>query len=140
MQGLTWIAEHAWLYPALEVVHIAGIALLVGPLVLLELRVWGLAAALPVGPLARLALTVTVLGFCLVLGSGLMMFGSQPAELLANRLFIVKLGLVMLAGLNALLFHSRGGLQRLDGMARAQTALSLGLWLAVIICGRWLAY
>lgn len=140
MQGLTWIAEHAWLYPALEVVHITGIALLVGPLVLLELRVWGLAAALPVAPLARLALGISVLGFCLVLASGLMMFGSQPGELLANRLFIVKLGLVMLAGLNALLFHSRGSLQRLDAMARAQTALSLGLWLAVIICGRWLAY
>lgn len=140
MQGLTWIAEHAWLYPALEVVHIAGIALLVGPLVLLELRVWGLATALPVEPLARLALGVSVLGFSLVLASGLMMFGSQPGEFLANRLFIVKLGLVMLAGLNALLFHSRGSLQRLDATARAQTALSLGLWLAVIICGRWLAY
>ena len=79
-------------------------------------------------------------GFMLVLLSGLVMFGSQPAELLANRLFIIKLGLVMLAGLNALWFHAREGLQRLDTMARVQTATSLVLWLAVIICGRWLAY
>lgn len=140
MQALTWIAGHAWLYPALEVMHIAGIALLVGPLMLLELRVWGAGAALPVAPLARLSLGLSATGFGLIVLSGLLMFGSQPDELLANRLFIVKLGLVMLAGLNALLFHSRGGLQRLDGFARAQTALSLGLWLAVIICGRWLAY
>lgn len=140
MQALTWIAGHAWLYPALEVMHIAGIALLVGPLMLLELRVWGAGAALPVAPLARLSLGLSASGFGLIVLSGLLMFGSQPDELLANRLFIVKLGLVMLAGLNALLFHSRGGLQRLDGFARAQTALSLGLWLAVIICGRWLAY
>lgn len=140
MQALTWISGHAWLYPALEVMHIAGIALLVGPLMLLELRVWGAGAALPVAPLARLSLGLSSSGFGLIVLSGLLMFGSQPDELLANRLFIVKLGLVMLAGLNALLFHSRGGLQRLDGFARAQTALSLGLWLAVIICGRWLAY
>ena len=140
MQGLSWIGEHAWLYPALEVVHILGIAMLLGPLMLLDLRVWGAGAALPVQPLAQLSLRLTAGGFMLVLLSGLLMFGSQPAELLANRLFIIKLGLVMLAGLNALWFHSREGLQRLDTLARLQTATSVVLWLAVIICGRWLAY
>jgi multisubunit Na+/H+ antiporter MnhG subunit len=47
---------------------------------------------------------------------------------------------VLLAGLNALSFHARDSLQRLDGAARAQTVVSMGLWLAVIICGRWIAY
>jgi hypothetical protein len=42
--------------------------------------------------------------------------------------------------LNAASFHARGGSARLDGLARAQTLLSLGLWLAVIFCGRWIAY
>lgn len=139
-KGWDWIAAHAWLYPALEAAHIAGIALLLGSLVVLELRVWGLAPVLPVEPLARLALPVTACGFVLVAASGLLMFASQPAELLANRVFALKMGLVMLAGLNAALFHSRGGLQRLDTFARAQTAASVGLWLVVIICGRWLAY
>jgi hypothetical protein len=45
INGIPWIAEHPWAYPALEVVHIAGIALLLGSLVLLELRVWGAGAA-----------------------------------------------------------------------------------------------
>ncbi|MEF7614812.1 hypothetical protein V4F39_12890 [Aquincola sp. MAHUQ-54] len=139
-RGWTWIAEHAWLYPALEAVHIAGIALLVGSLMLLELRIWGWGAAVPVRPLARLALPVTLGGFAIVAASGLLMFASQPAELLAHRLFLWKLGLVGLAGVNAVLFHARGGLSKLDVLARAQTALSVGLWLAVIICGRWLAY
>lgn len=139
-KGWDWIATSAWVYPALESAHIAGIALLLGSLVVLELRVWGLAPALPVAPLARLALGVTLAGFALVALSGLLMFASAPAELLAKRVFAVKMGLVMLAGLNAALFHSRGGLQRLDGFARAQTAASVGLWLVVIICGRWLAY
>ncbi|MFN3293215.1 MAG: hypothetical protein ACK414_07110, partial [Gemmobacter sp.] len=55
MQGLTAIAEHPWAYPALEAAHVVGIALLLGNLVLLELRVWGAAPALPMRPLARLA-------------------------------------------------------------------------------------
>jgi hypothetical protein len=141
MQAL-WpgIAEHPYAYPALEVVHILGIALLVGNLVLFELRVWGLGVALPVQPLARLALSLSLAGFGLVAISGAVMFGSQPDELLSNDAFLVKMALVLMAGINAAWFHRRGGVARLDAMARAQTALSLGLWLAVIICGRWIAY
>ncbi len=138
--GFRALAEHPWAWPALEAVHIAGIALLVGSLVLLELRVWGAAPELPVVALARLALAVTAVGFALVLLTGLAMFSARPLELLANGAFVLKMGIVMLAGLNAAWFHARGGLSRLDTLARAQTALSLGLWLGVIILGRWIAY
>ena len=136
----SWIASNPVAYPALEVLHITGIALLVGNLVLLELRVWGLGRELPVAALARLALTLSACGFGLAAFSGALMFASQPAELIANRVFVVKMGLLTLAGANAGLFHARDGLGKLDAIARAQTALSLGLWLAVIICGRWIAY
>ena len=138
--AFAWIATHPWLYPALEAAHIAGIALLLGSLVLVELRVWGLGAALPVLPLARLGLSVSLAGFVLVLATGLTMFASQPADLLANRVFLLKMGLVMGAGLNAALFHARGSMVRLDATARVQTLISMGLWLGVIICGRWIAY
>ena len=136
----SWIASNPVAYPALEVAHITGIALLVGNLVLLELRVWGLGRELPVAALARLALRLSVCGFGLAAFSGALMFASQPAELIANRVFVVKMGLLTLAGANAGVFHARDGLGKLDTIARAQTALSLGLWLAVIICGRWIAY
>lgn len=138
--GLPWIAEHPIAYPALQGVHIAGIALLLGNLVLLELRVWGLGRELPLAPLARLALSLSVAGFGAVAASGLLMFAAHPAEMLANRAFVIKLGLLALAGSNAAIFHARGGLQRSDAVARAQTVLSLGLWLAAIIAGRWIAY
>lgn len=138
--AFAWIASHPWLYPGLSVVHVAGVALLLGNLVLLELRIWGLGAALPVQPLARLALTLSLVGFGLAAGSGFLMFASQADDLLANRIFVVKIGLVATAGLNAAVFHGRGGLVRRDALARGQTLLSLGLWLAVIICGRWIAY
>jgi hypothetical protein len=138
--GWTALAAHPWAYPALEVVHLVGIALLVGNLVAFELRVWGVAKELPVVPLARLSLLLAVAGFGLIATSGLLMFSSQPNELLANRAFTIKLGLIALGGLNAAAFHVRGGIRRLDAVARAQTVLSLGLWLGVMICGRWIAY
>lgn len=138
--GWPGIATHPWAYPALEVVHIVGIALLLGNLLLLELRLWGAAAALPLRELARAALPLALAGFAIAAGSGLVMFAAAPGELLANRAFVVKLGLLLLAGANAGLFHARGSLARPDLWARAQTLLSIGLWLAVIACGRWIAY
>lgn len=140
MGPFVWIVSHPYAYPLLEVVHIFGIALLVGNLVLLELRVFGLGGTLPLPALARLALGVSLAGFGLVACSGLLMFAGQPEELIANRAFVLKMGLVSLAGINAGSFHARGGLQRLDTVARAQTILSLGLWIGVMICGRWIAY
>ncbi len=135
-----WIVESTFAYPLLEVLHIVGIALLVGNLVLFELRVWGFGAELPVRALARLALRVSLAGFALIGLSGLLMFAGQAAELLANRAFVIKMVLVLLAGLNAAAFHARDGLARMDRTARLQTVVSMGLWLAVIICGRWIAY
>lgn len=140
MNALAGLATSAWAYPLLESLHIVGIGLLLGSLLVFELRVWGLGTALPAEPLARLALPVAVAGFTLCLMTGTLMFASQANEFLTNRAFGVKLALLTAAGCNAVLFHSRGGLERLDRTARAQSALSLGLWIAVIIAGRWIAY
>lgn len=129
-----------WAYPALEVVHICGIALLLGNLVLLEMRVFGGGAGLDVKALASLSLGIAGVGFSLAAASGLLMFASQAAELLTNRAFTLKMLLLMLAGCNAAWFHGRGSLDKLDGVARMQMVLSSLIWLAVIACGRWIAY
>jgi hypothetical protein len=134
------LRTHPFAYPALEVVHIIGIALLLGNLVLLELRVWGRARELPVRELARLSLSLVVIGFGLAALTGLLMFAAQAGELLANRAFVIKMGLMMLAGCNAAWFHGRDSLGKLDGLARLQTLTSTLLWIAVMFCGRWIAY
>ena len=123
-----WIASHAWLYPALEVVHLIGVALLIGNLTLLELRLW-FAPANDVPAVQRAALALVLVGFGLAALSGLTMFASQPGELL-----------LMLAGCNAAAFHARGGLARRDRLARIQTTVSLLTWLTILACGRWIAY
>ena len=137
---LASLQSNPWAYPALETLHILGIALLLGNLVALEVRVWGGAASLPVLPLARLSLGLASIGFGLVATSGLLMFATQAADLLAHRTFLVKMGLLALAGCNAAWFHGRGSLRKLDLTARLQMLVSTALWLGVLVCGRWLAY
>ena len=140
IQGWAWIGSHPWLYPGLEVVHLLGVALLVGNLVAFESRVLGWGQALPLQALARLSLVLALCGFGLAALSGLLMFAAHPGEMLANRSFVLKMGLLMLAGTNAALFHARAGLQRMDRLARVQTLASLGLWISAMIAGRWIAY
>ena len=134
------LQSHPWAYPVLEAVHIIGIGLLLGNLVLLELRVFGRSATLPLEALARLSLGIAFAGFALAATTGLLMFATQPAELLANRSFVLKMLLLVAAGCNAAWFHGRGSLARLDGLARAQLLLSTAIWVAVVFCGRWIAY
>jgi hypothetical protein len=134
------LQSHPWAYPALEIVHIVGIALLLGNLVLLEARVFGRGAALPLQPLARLTLTIALCGFGLAAGSGLLMFASQAEELLANTAFTLKLALLFAAGCNAAWFHARHSLARCDTLARVLLVVSTVIWLGVLCCGRWIAY
>ena len=137
---LAALQTSTWAYPALEALHVMGIALLVGNLVALEVRVFGRAAALPVADLARLSLTIALCGFALAAGTGALMFATQARELLANNAFLTKMGLLLAAGLNAWVFHARASLRRLDTPARLQMVISTALWVAVIVCGRWIAY
>jgi peptidoglycan/LPS O-acetylase OafA/YrhL len=104
------------------------------------LRVFGRGAALPVPELARLSLTVVAIGFSLAAASGVVMFATQPGDLLANRTFTLKMLLLFVAGSNAALFHARQSLDKLDGFARLQMIVSTVIWVAIIALGRWIAY
>ena len=107
---------------------------------LLELRVFGRGAELPLRALARLSLGTAAAGFSLAAASGLLMFASQPGDLLANRAFTLKMLLIFTAGCNAAWFHARGSLERADTLARVSMAVSTLIWVAVVACGRWIAY
>lgn len=134
------LAAHPWAYPLLEVIHLVGLALVLGNLVLIELRVFGLGTTLPAPDLARLSLLLVAAGFGLLVISGILMFATQAQELLASRTFAVKMSLMSLALCNAAWFHARGSLKLLDATARVQMMISTLLWLTVVGAGRWLAY
>ena len=137
-----------WLYPLVEIVHIAGFAVLVGSVVLFDLRVLGCARSLPVAELGRHLLRWALASLVLVIPAGLLLFSAHLVELANNRVFLLKLGLIALAAGNALAFHllpyrSVAGWDRNHAappLARFGAALSILLWLGVISCGRMLAY
>lgn len=137
-----------WLYPAVETVHIIGLAILVGSIAVLDLRLMGLSRSLPVRKLARHTLPWTIGSFALILPSGLMMFAAHASDFIASPVFALKMGLIFAAIINAAVFHTTvfrsAAAWDVDVMppaaARASAALSLLLWLTVIACGRLLAY
>ena len=136
---------NAWLYPAVETVHIVGFVLLVGAVAMFDLRVLGFGRALPPRELARHLLPWSAGSLLLVVPSGLLLLSAQAADMLRNPVFLLKMVLVVVAGLNALAFHL-GSWWRTRGSgaptvaARVNAALSLLFWIAVIACGRMLAY
>lgn len=138
-----------WLYPAIEGLHIAGFVLLVGGALLFDLRVLGVSRSLPAQALSRLLLRGARLGFAMAAPAGLLLFSADPVGLSTNPALQLKLGLIGLAGANIAFFHYRawpslGGGGPASGAAplaaRASALLSILIWLAVIGCGRLIAY
>ncbi|MCW5576890.1 MAG: hypothetical protein KIT13_12415, partial [Burkholderiales bacterium] len=94
-----------WLYPVVEIVHIVGFVVLVGGIVVLDLRLLGLSKALPVRLLARHVLPWSIGALLLIVPSGLLMFIAHAGDLVGNTAFIVKMVLLLCAGANAAAFH-----------------------------------
>jgi hypothetical protein len=134
------IRASVWAFPLLEIVHIAALAAMVGSVLMVELRVFGLARALPLPALGRLGAAVGVTAFVVIVASGSLLFLSDAAGYAGNRAFVVKLVLITAAAANMVAFHARGSLERADRVAKLQAAASLLLWLAVIAAGRLIAY
>jgi len=134
------IRRSVWAYPALETIHIAAFATVFGALMLLELRVFGAAPSIPLPPLARLAVPVALGAFAIAAIAGGLMLISNATEIVSNRAFQLKVGLILIAGSNAWWFHRRGSIARHDAVAKVQSLLSLVLWLAILTCGRLIAY
>lgn len=137
-----------WMYPIVEIFHIVGFVFLVGAVFMFDLRVLGLSKNLPVTAMARHLLRWSVMGLLFVVPAGLMMFAAHPGDFISNRIFVLKLLLIMAAGINAAIFHTGiyrsvdewNTLASAPPMAQLHAGLSMALWVAVIACGRLLAY
>ncbi|PYM96487.1 MAG: hypothetical protein DME08_13585 [Candidatus Rokuibacteriota bacterium] len=137
-----------WLYPAVEIAHIAGIALLVGAAAMFDLRLLGLSRGVPVAALARHLLPWARAGLGLMALTGALMFTAHATEFGASPVFRLKLMLIAAGCLNAAVFH-RWPFRAVTGWdvavatppaAKAAAIASLVLWMSTIACGRLLAY
>lgn len=142
------VRESPWLYPMIETTHIFGFVILVGAAAMFDLRLFGFSRNLPVDETARHVLPWSRASLLAVVPSGFLLFMSDATGKWANPAFRLKMVLLLLAGLNALLFHRwtfrsvAGWNQNAPSPARAKVAAvaSLLLWAGVISCGRLIAY
>jgi len=156
MEFLAWLEGTAianairtipWLYPALETSHYLGLSMLVGGIMLIDLRVLGLARGLQLKSMIGL-LPFVWAGFIVNVLSGSMLFIYGATNFGPNPAFQLKMTFMVFAGLNALAFdiavRRSGGVwvaaDRPPTLVKGFATLSLVFWLCVVTTGRWMAY
>ncbi len=136
-----------WAWPIAESVHFIGLSLLVGTVGIFDLRLLGVAPRIPLSALHRL-IPWGLVGFALNVVTGLLFLMTEPDQYILNPAFHFKLLFIALAGLNALTFYLTVGKRALANAATVRVptaamiigAVSLSLWMAVIIAGRLLTF
>ncbi len=144
-----FIVDTPLAFPVIECVHVLAITLVVGSIVIVDLRLLGIASSRrPVTELAAEILPWTWGLFCLALLSGGMMFASNAGTYFFNTAFRFKMLCLALAGLNMLAFHlfTYRSVRNWDKdvptvpAAKAAGALSLSFWIGVVLFGRWIGF
>lgn len=155
-EWLAWV-EASWFasalkgsryaYPIVNALHIMCIGTLFGAILALDLRLLGVARAIPARPLALYLPRVAGCGLALAILTGAVLFSVQPFDYIDNRAFLVKLSLVLLGALHALAVHRSAGWRRFlhgsgesGGGLKFSAALSLTIWIAAILAGRFIAF
>jgi hypothetical protein len=138
-----------WLFPALEIAHVAAIALVLGSIARVDLRLVGLASRQSIhhGHLARDA-AMDLGRLCLGDDLRVLLFVGQPLRYVDVAFFDAKIILILLAGLNMLAFEylTRRSVGRWDRaptpplQVRVAGGLSLAFWISVVICGRLIGF
>ena len=144
------IAESRYAFPFIEGVHLIGLSVAVGLIIVTDLRLIGLILRqVPVHVVLRSLRPYVLAGFAAIFVSGVLLFWSEAARIVSTGfVFPLKLGLIAIGGLNALYFElvvaKRPELAG-DGAtppraARVAGVASIALWTGVIAAGRLLAY
>ena len=153
----TWLerlplAEHigfTWWFPFLESIHVLAIAFLVGSILMVDLRLLGLAALrYAVSRVTRELIPWTWGALSVAVVTGVGMFMARAATYIEHPPFQIKLVLLLLAGVNMAVFQFRT-FRDIDDWdnaavtpvaARVAGATSLLLWAGVVLAGRWIGH
>ena len=142
-----FIRNYPWAFPTLETLHFMGLCVLFGSLLVIDLRVLGVARYIPMASALKF-IPVAVGAFAVNLITGIGFFCADPFRYFPNIAFRWKMLLIVIAGLNALYFQfvEHRKLQSLpdgqsgDFSAKTAAFLSLIIWIAVIVLGRLMPY
>ncbi|MEQ8408948.1 MAG: hypothetical protein RKH07_11790 [Gammaproteobacteria bacterium] len=141
-----WIAATYWLWPVLEILHFIGLSLLFGGLLIVDLRMLGWFASLQQLRVNKL-LPLVICGFAINLITGVLFYFGDPARYSANIAFKIKMGLILLAGCNALFHHVllvRSARDQTEVLSqpfqKISAVISLLAWLGVLLFGRLIPY
>jgi hypothetical protein len=133
-------------YPIVNTAHVLGLALAIGSLVALDLRLLGAARDIPIAAAERYLRQLAIAGLAIAAASGLLLFAAEAVTLSANRVFLAKMALLIAALANAAVFVLVWGKQTgtwvtsVPAAAQMQAALSLLLWIGIVVAGRLIAY
>ena len=143
------IRQSLWLFPAIETVHLLGMAALVGTITVLDLRLlgWAMPQRRVSEVVARL-LPWAWLGFGVQVVTGVLLFSSEAVKIYGNPAFRLKMLLLLLAGIQALLFQTVVSRKlptwddrpALPVMAKVMGMISILLWLAIVTAGRFIGF
>ena len=143
------ISESSWLFPGIETVHVLAIALVVGSITMVDLRLLGInLRERPAGDLMAEVLPWTWVSFAVAVCSGAALFSSNAGHYWSTVPFRAKMLVLALAGLNMLAFHATihrtvdvwGREARTPRAAKVCGGISLALWIGVVSLGRWIGF
>lgn len=142
-----WVLSTYWLWPLLEIIHFIGLSLLLGSMLVVDLRLAGFLRQIDLKSTHRLLPWATA-GFVMNLVSGVLFFFGDPARYSINIGFQIKMILVLVAGLNVLVFalkiNPRIASWDPHGdttmLAKAVAWISLIAWTGVLLLGRLIPY
>ena len=143
------IHQSLWLFPLLETAHLFGIILLVGATSALDLRLIGLTMKRePVSRLAARLLPWAWAGLTIQIVTGFFLFASEATRCFGNTAFRLKMLMLVLAGLNALVFHQTiyrrvanwDEAPVTPASAKLAGCCSILLWFGIVAAGRWIAF
>jgi hypothetical protein len=141
-----WLRQSGTAYIYFNAGHVLAIGVLLGSILLLDARLLGAFGRYPIEALGPPLATTAVIGAAAAIVTGFAIFTVRPDAYLGNPAFTVKLALLALALANALALRLTAAWRNaldfgeVTPPVRVAAALSLILWPATLLAGRWIAF
>jgi hypothetical protein len=142
------LRNSVWIYPLVNTGHILGVALLVGSIIPLDLRLLSAWRSCALAPLWHVLTRTAAVGLAMAVLFGSLLFATRATEYAASPYFLAKMVLVVAAGANAIALHIAFPRAALEGKTiealpwriRAAAGFSMIAWLSALTLGRLVGY